>query len=162
MPTNSSDFVFYGLTFKDVLIAVGWLVTIVGWGVSNRAANNREKRKESRAEVDACTKQLGELILKVRDYFTKPANDSQAKLASTTILFELRRLVGRLEILEAKYPQFEVVNACGELFDSVTGDPFDSTERVELLPSSDHMLKIESDVLFLIGQLEMGFYSKFK
>ncbi|MBK6998726.1 MAG: hypothetical protein IPH35_01690 [Rhodoferax sp.] len=162
MPTTvNPDVIFLGLTAKDLLIAGGWFFTIIGWLVSNGQANNREKRKETRAEIDTCIKLLAELVIKSRTYFGTPATDSSEKSRASEIRFELHRLITRIERLERKYAQFDVIGACGELMDAVSGDPFESATREILLADSDLMLKIESDTHALINQLEDGFVKTF-
>jgi hypothetical protein len=162
MPTVvNPDVIFLGLTAKDLLIAGGWFFTIVGWLVSNAQANSREKRKEVRAEVDACIKLLAELVLKTRFYFCVPATDPLSKSKAAEIRFELQRLITRVERLEGKHAQFDVTGACGELMDSISGDPFESADREVLAADSDLLLRIESDTHVLINQLEDGFVKAF-
>ena len=162
MPTVvNPDVIFLGLTAKDLLIAGGWFLTIVGWLVSNAQANSREKRKEVRAEVDACIKLLAELVFKTRFYFGLPATDPLSKSKAAEIRFELQRLITRVERLEGKHAQFDVTGACGELMDAISGDPFESADREVLAADSDLLLRIESDTHVLINQLEDGFVKAF-
>lgn len=162
MPTPvDPDVILAGLTAKDLLIGGGWFFTIAGWFVSNSQANTRERRKEVRAETDACIKLLAELLVKARAYFCSSPSDPLAKPRAAEIRFELHRLITRIERLESKHAGFDVIGACGELMDSVSGDPFESAERTELSADSDLMLKIESDIHFLIDQLEDGFAKVF-
>lgn len=162
MPIAASpDVLFLGLTVKDLLIGGGWFFTIVGWLVSNAQANSREKRKEARAEVDACIKLLSELVIKSRSYYSTSATDLKAKSTAAEIRFELQRLIARVERLEAKYVKFDVTGACGELMDAISGDPFESAQREELAADSDLLLKVESDAHVLIEQLEEGFLRTF-
>ena len=162
MPASvDPDVILAGLTAKDLLIAGGWLFTILGWFVSNTQANRRERRKEVRAEMDACIKLLAELLIKSRMYFCSSPSDTSAKPRAAEIRFDLQRLITRIERLENKHAEFDVIGACGELMDSVSGDPFESAERTEFAADSDLMLKIESDTHFLIDQLEDGFAKVF-
>ena len=162
MPTVvNPDVIFLGLTAKDLLIAGGWFFTIVGWLVSNAQANSREKRKEVRAEIDACIKLLAELVLKTRSYFGVPATDPLSKSKAAEIRFELQRLITRVERLEGKDAQFDVTGTCGELMDAISGVPFESADREVLAADSDLLLKIESDTHVLINQLEDGFVKAF-
>ena len=159
--TVGPDEVFFGLTVKDLLIAGGWLFTIFGWLVSNAQANRREKRKEARAEVDACIKLLAELVTKSRDYYGEAAANPQSKSRGSEIRFELQRLIARVERLERKHAQFDVTGACGELMDSISGDPFESADRQALAADADLLLRIESAAHVLIEQLEDGFIKAF-
>ncbi|PUE06863.1 hypothetical protein B9Z51_13105 [Limnohabitans sp. T6-5] len=159
--TVNADVLFLGLTAKDLLIAGGWFFTIIGWLVSNAQANSRERRKEVRAEIDACIKLQADLVLKSRTYFGSPESDQLSKPRAAEIRFELQRLITRVERLEGKYPQFDVTGACGELMDAISGDPFESVDREALPADSDLLLKIESDTHVLIDQLEDGFVHAF-
>jgi hypothetical protein len=155
------DLIVLGLTAKDLWFAGGWFVTVVGWLVSNSQANRRERRKEARAEIDACIKLLTELVLKARTYFCTPVSDQQSKSKAAEIRFELQRLITRAERLEAKHAQFDLTGACGELMDAISGDPFESSAREALAVDADLLLKIESDTHVLISQLEDGFINAF-
>lgn len=155
------DVVFLGLTAKDLLIAGGWFFTIVGWLVSNAQANSREKRKEARAEIDACIKLLADLVTKSRTYYGVAASDPLSKSRAAEIRFELQRLIARVERLEGKHTEFDVISACGELMDAISGDPFESVDREALAADSDFLLKVESDTHLLIDQLEDGFIRVF-
>lgn len=162
MPTAvNSDVLFLGLTAKDLLIAGGWFFTIVGWLVSNAQANNREKRKETRVEIDACIKLLAELVIKSRAYYGAAASDPLSKSRASEMRFELQRLITRVERLEGKHARFDVTGACGELMDAISGDPFESADREVFAADSDLLLKIESDTHVLINQLEDGFVKAF-
>jgi hypothetical protein len=162
MPTAvNPDVIFLGLTAKDLLIAGGWFFTIVGWLVSNNQANSREKRKEARAEIDACIKLLSELVAKSRIYYGAGASDPLSKSRASEIRFELQRLIARVERLESKHAQFDVTGACGELMDAISSDPFESADREILAADADLLLKIESDTHTLIDQLENGFIKAF-
>ena len=83
------DVILLGLTAKDLLIAGGWLLTIIGWLVSSSQANSRERRKEARAEIDACIKLLSELLIKTRTYYGAAASDLLSKSRASEIRFEL-------------------------------------------------------------------------
>ena len=90
MPTAvNPDVILLGLTAKDLLIAGGWLLTIIGWLVSSSQANSRERRKEARAEIDACIKLLSELVIKTRIYYGAAASDLLSKSRASEIRFEL-------------------------------------------------------------------------
>lgn len=153
--------VFLGLSAKDLLIAGGWFLTVLSWTVANRQANAREVRKETKAEVDACCKAASQLLTTCRSYFQLSATDEVADGASASIRFELQRLLMRAERLESRYSRFEVMGACEELLESVTGGDFDSGSRPAYSASSDKLRKIESDVHFLVERLEEGFAREF-
>jgi len=160
--TVNPNVLFLGLTAQDLLISGGWFLTIIGWLVSNSQANSRERRKEVRAEIDACIKLQSDLVLLSRTYFGSPESDQLSKSRAAEIRFEMQRLITRVERLEKKYPQFDVTGACGELMDAISGDPFESINRQALPADSDFLLKIESDTHVLIDQLESSFINVFR
>lgn len=149
------------LDAKDAVVVAGWFLTIVGWLVSSVTANKRERRKEARTEVDACAKMAHELLGFSRDYYTRPASDVAVAGLGAKIRFEVQRLVIRVERLEKKHAHFDVANSVSELYDAITGGDFDSKTREASNFDSDVLLKIESDVHFLIDQLEEGFFRAF-
>lgn len=156
------NILFLGLTLKDLLIAGGWLLTIFGWFISGTQANNREIRKEIRSEVDACCKMVSDLLVKARVYYSSPPTDPLEQSRASEISFDLQRLITRIERLEKRYSQFEMMGAGSELMDSLTGGDFATADRKLETANSDLMQKIESDIHFLIDRLEDGFYFVFK
>ena len=158
---TSVEILFWGLTAKDLLIAGGWFLTVVSWFVSNNQATKREKRKEVRSEIDSCGKQIAALLEKTRSYYCDPNAKEKDKSLAAEIRFELQRLIGRIERLENQYPHFEVIGACSEMLDSISGYQFESSERETLSPDDDLLLKIEADTHFLMRQLEDGFILAF-
>lgn len=149
------------MTSKDLLIAGGWIVAVAGWLVGNYQANRREKRKETRTEIDACCKMAAEILVKCRVYYGTLADDPLDASRSADIRFEVQRLFIRAERLQNKYAKFEVIGACEELLDSSSGDQFESKERPVFAANSNLLLKIESDIHFLIDRLEDGFAKEF-
>lgn len=147
--------------YKDLAVAMGWLVTMSGWFVSNGSANKREKRKEARTEIDACAKMAYEVLSLCREYLSSDPGADTCSLLAAKIRFELQRLFLRVERIEKKYPQFELCNAAGELLDSATGGDFDSSTRKPLELNDPVLLKIEADVHHLIDELEEGFSRAF-
>jgi hypothetical protein len=162
MPAAANpDFIFLGLTLKDILISGGWFLTIAGWFVSNYQTNLREIRKESWSEKDACIKLVSELVSKSRTYYGTLPTDKLSKSQAAEIQFELQRVIARLERLEKKHLKFEVTDVCGDLFQAITGDPFESLDRTVLNADSDVVINIEMHAHAVIDQLEEGFVVSF-
>jgi hypothetical protein len=153
--------ILFGLSAKELLLAGTWLVTMIGWIVTNRQANNRENRKDARAELEACCKMAAELLNKCRTYYAQEPIHQQEKCLAAEIGFELKRLIIRAERLESRYGSFDVIGACVELVDSVSGGDFESKTRKVRMPDSRKIRKIESDIHFLMNQLEDGFFNQF-
>jgi hypothetical protein len=153
MASCNPDIIFLGLTLRDLLVAVGWFLTVLSWFVSHSQANRREMRKETRAEIDACIKLTTELVSNARIYYGK--SDETSKSQAAEIQFELKRFIARVERLEKKLIKFEVTDVCGELLDAITGDPFESSDRETLSADSDVVIKIQACALALIARLEV-------
>jgi hypothetical protein len=152
---------FMDVTAKDLLIAGGWLMTMVGWFVSNRQSVSRERRKEVRSEVDACGKAAEAILLLCRRYYTKPATDSLEAETSAQLNFDLYRLFSRVERLEERYKKFDAINCAVELLDSATGGEFQSADRAAVTANADILRKIEADIHVLMEALEAGFADQF-
>lgn len=148
--------------YKDALVTVGWLIVAVGWLINNLQANNREKRKESRAEIEAICKAASEVIAKSRKYYSFLPSDEEDDVRTAEISFEVKRILIRTERLNRRVPHFtKAVFACGEFFDCVTSNPFASKNREKHGPGSQTLQGIETSVHNLIDQLEEGFSSAF-
>lgn len=137
------------------------ILTIVGWYVANSASANREIRKEKRAEVDACCKMLADILSKARAYYTKPADDSDAIKIGRELVFDLHRVLQRIERLEKACPLFEVVGTCGMLHETVTGGDFESKAREVLSHDAPAILNIEYWTHMTMDRLEDGFVASF-
>jgi len=149
-------------TYKDVLITVGWLIAAVGWLVSNHQGNQREKRKETRSEVDAICKAAAELITKCRTYYASDPSDNEDDIRVAEIAFEVKRILIRTERLNRRVGKFKkAVYACGDFFDQVTQEPFASKGRPKLHVGSKIIQDIEASVHNLIDNLEEGFTEAF-
>ncbi|TSD59065.1 hypothetical protein FFI97_001665 [Variovorax sp. KBS0712] len=144
--------------YKDALITVGWLLAAAGWVISNFQANKREKRKETRSEVDAICKAAAEVVANCRVYYSAlPSNDEDDTRAAE-IAFEVHRIVKRTERLRGRVSSFEeAVVAVGSFYEAVTAEPFQSKSRETHGPGSPVLLGIEESVHSLIDQLEEGF-----
>lgn len=147
--------------YKDALVTVGWLV--VGWLIGNLQANNREKRKECRAEIEAICKAALELFLKLREYYSFLPSDEEDDIRIAEISFEVKRILIRTERLNRRVPHFKsALVACGEFFDCMISNPFASKSREKYGPGSQILREIEASVHNLIDQLEEGFSAAFK
>ncbi len=103
-----------------------------------------------------------DLLAKSRKYFALAGSDDDAKPLAADIRFDLHRLLSRVERLERKFPKFQIIAAAGQLMDSMTGDDFDSLERVKESLDSDRMIRIESDLHHVLNCLEDGHADTFK
>lgn len=159
MDTSSNDFIL-GLNAREFALYVGLVITLIGWFVNNKSANKRENRKECRAEVDACCKLAADLFDKAKAYYSSIPKAEDRPVAAE-IRFNVQRLFIRVERLQERHQKFEVIGACEEMLDSITGDSFESANRKAINLSDVLIIKIENDVHFLMDQLELGFYKTF-
>lgn len=144
--------------YKDALITVSWMVAAFGWVISNAQANRREKRKETRSEVDAICKAAAEVVLKCRIYFAELPTHDEDDARGSEIAFEVHRILRRTERLHSRVASFFEATSAGEIFfDAVTGLPFQSKTRQAVGPGSEKLRTIESSVHGLIDALEEGF-----
>lgn len=137
------------------------ILTIVGWYVANSASANREIRKEKRAEVDACCKMLADILGKARAYYTKPAIDAEAIKVGRELVFDLHRVLQRIERLEKACPKFDASGTCGELHEAATGGDFESQSRQALPHNDPAIMKIEHWTHMTMDRLEDGFITTF-
>lgn len=148
--------------YKDGLITVGWLLAALGWVITNRQANQREKRKETRSEVDAICKAAAEVFQKAKKYYASDPADSEEEARVAEISFEVKRILRRTQTLHTRTKKFEgAILASAEFFDVVTGEPFASKSREIHKPGAPLLTKIEGAVSNLIDKLEEGFTKAF-
>jgi hypothetical protein len=82
----------YGSTLAIVAAVIGWFVT-------SRQANDREKRKEFRAEIDAIEKVVEVLCEKLSSYYRSRERNDEAKLLELAIKALFKSLDLRVERL---------------------------------------------------------------
>lgn len=161
---NQSFFALY----KDYLVVVAWFLVVFGWFLNNYQSNLREKRKETKSEIDAICKSASELARFCHGYYLKPIDDEKDILDSSKIAFEVYRIVSRVERLNRRVkrcdgpPFAEAAKCCSYFFEAITSDPFKSNSRKALLPDSEFILNIEEATHRLMDSLEEGFTVAFK
>lgn len=149
-------------TYKDLLIAISWIFVVSGWLVSSRQANDRERRKETRTEIDAICKAAIDIVDKCRKYYGVANEDSDDQRRVAEIYFEMKRFLIRAERLSRRVPSFSsAVLACGDFWDLVTEEPFDAPSRPVHGPRSKLLGDIEMSVHRLIGEFEENFTAEY-
>ncbi len=144
--------------FASFLPYIPLILTIVGWYVANSASAKREIRKEKRAEVDAMCKMLADILGKARSYYTKSADDADAIKTGRELVFDLHRVLQRVERLEAACPKFEVSGTWSELHEATTGGDFESTSRKAVSHDDPVIMSIEHWTHKTMDRLEEGFF----
>jgi hypothetical protein len=146
---------------RDYGPAIAWIIVFVGWFVTNRQANQREKRKEIRADVDRITGMIRQLVDDHRLYFTAPVgspeeirNGVAIKASFQRISMALERQTGRIECAESKAHFVQ-------LYELMTGGDFEDTSR-KVRNQSDHsFVTAASFAERTINAIERGFLAKF-
>lgn len=129
---------------------------VIGWFVTSGQADQREKRKEFRAEIDALEKILDGLMVKLGEYYRSVDRDDAAKLAELEIKAIYRSIDLRCDRLAKRQSGGELgllidpINVLREeLFDLGTGDYFESANRMpaDLVPGFVLSLRYKSMAL---------------
>jgi len=148
--------------YRDALITITWVVAALGWIVTNRQSNTREKRKETRAEVDVICKAAAEILVACRAYYADGPGSENDDTRSAQIAFDVKRVLSRTQRLSRKVKAFEsAVPAGDEFFEAVTQEPFQSKSREKFGPRSEVLTRVEGSVHNLIDKLEEGFTKAF-
>jgi hypothetical protein len=154
--TNS--FASFFSTYKDALLTISWFIAMYGWYVTNRQANSREKRKETRSEIDSISKSIYEVYTKLRSYYRSDNSDGKNIISSDEIAFEVKRILVRCERLKDRLKPFQgALTACEGFFESVTKEPFASHEALDPDLSRSVLREAEESAHNLVDKLEEGF-----
>jgi len=148
--------------FGQFLPYIPLILTILGWYVANTATARREKRKEVRAEVDACCKMLADILKNSRNYYTKKGDEAEAVRLGREMVFELDRVMQRIVRLEESCPKFDVSGTCGMLHEVATGGDFETKERAATEHNSAEIMRIEHWTHKTMDELEQGFIHTFR
>lgn len=149
--------------YKDALVTLSW----VGGGISlvwtNQKANLREKRKETRTEVDGICKVAADVLAKCRKYYLDGPSAAEDTSRAAEIAFEVKRILIRTERLSRRNSSFlPAKKAAGEYFDSVTDTPFSSKDRGVFGPDSAVMQIVDAATHNLIDKLEECYSDEFQ
>lgn len=135
-----------------------WLIVVAGWFVVNRHQNIRERRKETRAQLDqvnALIKNLEDLSIK---YHTNPAHDEDLARNIKRLLALIRKFTYRTSILEAIELNKIIIN----LRKSVTYKNFDNGDHhIQVAEDGDIVDNICNSCDEYIDTLERAFVKKF-
>lgn len=153
---------------KDYGPSIPWVLAIAGLIYNNSMANEREKRKEFRAEIDAIEKVVKELTAKLTTYYrlTERTADAKRSEAEIKVLFkELDLKWDRLSRRQSGGTLGLLVDPCGEeletLFDQATGEFFESATVVPAEQVDTFVAEIQIRALVFIEKLHSLFLKKF-
>lgn len=155
---------------KDYGAPIAWFVASLGWYISNRQANAREKRKEFRAEIDAIEKVVKELVSKLATYCRSTERNGAARMLELEIKVLFYELGLKWERISKR--RGGRGDACGkyfgvcsskheEFFEQSTSIYFETEERIPSDKMNTHILDIHMRALLFTESLHNLFLRKF-
>jgi hypothetical protein len=140
--------------------AIGWIITLFGFLISNQQSNHRETRKETRAKLDKLNDLLDSLMDSSRNYYLNPeANLTSECLKIYEKLHALDRML--IELAEIKagvdlHDKFYVI------YENLTTGSFDSKNHSPGLMHSDMCKKVAIVKEDLVKESENWFTRTYK
>ncbi|MBD8654729.1 hypothetical protein IFT68_03695 [Oxalobacteraceae sp. CFBP 13730] len=158
----------FGDFIKDYGPTVAWGIAIFGWAITNRQANNREKRKEFRAEIASIEDVLQTLIEKLESYFRMKLRDDEARKIELEVVMAFHSLDLMHERLEKRQADGElglytdvIRRYREELYDLATGSYFETEERIPSDQVHPRLQSLNAKVHLLVEALHSLFLAKF-
>lgn len=108
-----------------VVTSIGWLLTVIGWFLVDHFSNNRETRKEVRAEINNLSNELEKLLQSSHSYYCSDSKVEQ-KISESEILTAFNKLDGIVERLEKFDTNNKLEKRLGDLYEAITGSDFGS------------------------------------
>ncbi|MFB9242346.1 hypothetical protein IV454_16460 [Massilia antarctica] len=153
---------------KDFGPAFAWIIAAVGWALTNRQANNREKRKEFRSEIDAIEETVQAVAKKTASYLRMRTRDKSALLLELEIVVLFQSIDIRCERLARRQTNGELglyidkVDTIKEdLYDFATGRYFETPKRIPQDELSARVQGIHTRAFLLVEALHSLFLMKF-
>ena len=157
------DLAAFFTMYKDALITVSWVLAAAGWVVNNNQSNQREKRKETKAEIDGICKAAADVLGLCRKYYEGGPQHAEDDSRAAEIAFQVKRVLIRTERLSSRISEFSAARpACEDFFEAVTREPFQSKARLVHGPQSPVLKEVESGVHVLIDTLEDCYTTAFR
>lgn len=148
--------------------ALAWVVAALGWAVTNRQANTREKRKELRSEIDALEKAIQSIAEKMAVYLRRKAEDATAAVSELEIIVLFQSVDRRIERIKKRQSGGtlglyidRIDKEREQLFDLSTGEYFQTPALLEEPLLSQRITEIHSQAQILIEALHSFFLMKF-
>jgi hypothetical protein len=153
---------------KDYGAPIAWIVAAVGWFISSKQADSREKRKEFRAEIESIEKLVKELLAKLATHYrvTKLESLEPSLTLEIKVLFhELTLKWERIKKRQSGGTLGLFLDPCASqlesFFDRSTGDFFESADTIQSEKVSELILEIHIDAHLFIEALHSLFLKKF-
>lgn len=148
--------------------SIAWAVAAVGWFVTNRQSNTREKRKEVRGEIDALEELIQSIAEKMAVYLRTTSDDAPASIIALEIVVIFQAVDQRIERLKKRQKggelglYFDKIEGEREnFFDLATRTYFQTPDRLAEPKLSEHIVEIYSFSFILIEALHSYFLMKF-
>lgn len=159
MPTSVGIDCLIAELIRDYGPAIPWLLVIWGWRVNNRQANEREKRKELRAEIDRIDDLIKEIISAHRNYRTNPPG-SPADSEALSIKIGITRLAQALNRITLQLAGLNLQRQQTELFERLTGGDFETANRQPKRHGDQMMQAADIAAADLIDAIERAFLNR--
>lgn len=165
MPTGCepTDAVTLAKLVRDYGPAVPWALVAWGWFLSNKHANHRELRKETRSELDRLLSSIRELADYNRAYGIAEPGSTDEVSTALAIKVGFNRVSASLERLLARLddPASEVEKRFTKFYENVTGGDFESSSR-QIRPANNPSFIATSAIAEkLIDAIEKAYLRRF-
>jgi hypothetical protein len=141
---------------------VTWTLVILGWLVVSYGHNRREHRKEVRASLVECTRDIRDIETKAHDYRLNTSGASPERKPMEMVLrSRLKGLGAALELLRT-HDGIDASDALIALRQAVTLNDFESSSREKCAPDSIILYEISDAAHGLVSALENAFRSCFR
>lgn len=136
---------------------VTWILVIVGWVVVNRQHNQRETRKELRAQLDKVRDTVFKIEGLSETYHTDESPSGSDAKQIKILIQRVGAAIDRLMLLESREAQKRII----ALRQAITLHNFDTRVHKAQGQSSEIIANINSSVDALLNDLESKFQTRF-
>ena len=153
---------------RDYGAPFAWILAALGWIISGRQADRREKRKEFRAELDAMENLVKDILSRALSYF----RDGECEPSAKTDEMDIRALLHELDLKWQRIKKRQTggtlglyVDACGEklevFYDLVTSAYVQADDRISVDAVNVHTRDIYVQAHLFVEALHSLFLKKF-
>lgn len=138
-------------------IAIG--LVVIGWVVSHRSANSRERRKEIRNALDRLNSACGQLRADAIEYHTSDSHSDQVARKVKSGITQLSTILPYCRMLGNEK---EIAELVSDIRKEITLKNFDNKSNFKKADTSHPRLnKINGQIDLLVARLEKAFSEKF-
>ncbi|GEM_PF-3214948 len=114
-----------GCELSLLISAVVWIVTVIGWFVTNSLTKKRESRKEVRETLDKIYDATEALLKSSHTYYCSK-DPGEQEVSCCEIYASLEKINGLCSRLENDYKDIKLISKLDSLFEIITGGDFNS------------------------------------